>query len=315
MRSLLILLSFIPFIMMAQESRNIESSLEVVKIKSGKREIIYKENRHFEAPNWSNDGKYFIFNSNGILYKLVRNEKEMFYMKLNISYRLLKEINTDFARACNNDHGISPDGKKLVISHNNQNPGENNGSTIYTLPINGGTPVKITEKTPAYWHGWSPDGKTLAFVGERNGDYDIYTIPVNGGEETRLTTSKGLDDGPDYSPDGKYIYYNSYQSGHMHIWRMDADGNNQVQLTNDSYSNWFPHPSPNGKYIVYISYLQNQEQGHPFGKDVKLRIMDLKTQKIYDLTDVFFGGQGTINVPSWSPNSKEVAFVSYKLLD
>ena len=175
--------------------------------------------------------------------------------------------------------------------------------------------MKITEKTPAYWHGWSPDGKTLAFVGERNGDYDIYTIPVNGGEETRLTTSKGLDDGPDYSPDGKNIYFNSYQSGHMHIWRMDVDGNNQIQLTNDSYSNWFPHPSPNGKYIVYISYLQDQEQGHPFGKDVKLRIMDLKTQKIRDLTDVFFGGQGTINVSSWSPDSKEVAFVSYKILE
>ena len=303
MRSIIILLSFIPFIMMAQESRNIESSLEVVNIKSGKREVIYKENRHFEAPNWSNDGKYFIINSKGILYKLDRKKK------------VLEEINTDFARACNNDHGISPDGTHLVISHHNQESGENKGSTIYTLPINGGTPVKITEKTPAYWHGWSPDGKTLAFVGERNGDYDIYTIPVNGGEETRVTTSKGLDDGPDYSPDGKYIYYNSYQSGHMHIWRMDADGNNQVQLTNDSYSNWFPHPSPNGKYIVYISYLQDQGQGHPFGKDVKLRLMDLKTQKIRDLTDVFFGGQGTINVPSWSPDSKKVAFVSYKIME
>ncbi|MCD6596322.1 MAG: TolB family protein [Bacteroidales bacterium] len=303
MKSLFTLLSLIPFILLAQETQKIESSLEVVRIKSGKREVIYKENRHFEAPNWSNDGKFFIINSKGILYKLDRKKK------------VLEEIPTGFARACNNDHGISPDGKKLVISHHNENPDENKGSTIYTLPINGGTPVKITEKTPAYWHGWSPDGKTLAFVGERNGDYDIYTIPVNGGEETRLTTSKGLDDGPDYSPDGKNIYFNSYQSGHMHIWRMDADGNNQVQLTNDSYSNWFPHPSPNGKYIVYISYLQDQEQGHPFGKDVKLRIMDLKTQKIRDLTDVFFGGQGTINVSSWSPDSKEVAFVSYKILE
>ncbi|RLD36290.1 MAG: transporter [Bacteroidetes bacterium] len=303
MKSLFTLLSLIPFILLAQETQKIESSLEVVNIKSGKREVIYKENRHFEAPNWSKDGEYFIINSKGILYKLERKTKE------------LEEINTGFARACNNDHGISPDGTQLVISHHNQKPDENEGSTIYILPIDGGTPKKVTELTPSYWHGWSPDGETLAYVGKRNGDYDIYTISINGGEETRLTTSKGLDDGPDYSPDGKYIYYNSYNSGHMHIWQMDADGNNQVQLTNDSYSNWFPHPSPNEKHIVYISYLQNQEQGHPFGKDVKLRIMDLKTQKIRDLTEVFFGGQGSINVPSWSPDSKEVAFISYKIME
>lgn len=302
MKSLLLLLCILPSLIMAQESQKMESSLEVVKIKSGKREVIYKENKHFEAPNWSHDGKYFIINSNGILYKLDRKKK------------VLEEINTDFARSCNNDHGISPDGKHLVISHHNQD-GQNQGSTIYTLPINGGTPKKITDKAPSYWHGWSPDGKTLAYVGARNGEYDIYTIHVEGGEETRITTSKGLEDGPDYSPDGKYIYYNSYQSGHMHIWRMDADGKNQVQLTDDSFSNWFPHPSPDGKYIVYISYLEDQKQGHPFGKDVKLRLMDLKTREIQDLTDVFFGGQGTINVPSWSPNSMEVAFVSYKMLD
>ncbi|MDX2442699.1 MAG: DUF5050 domain-containing protein [Bacteroidales bacterium] len=302
MKSLFLLLCILPSFLMAQEPQKMESSLEVVKIKSGKREVIYKEKRHFEAPNWSNDGKYFIINSKGILYNLDRKKK------------VLEEINTDFARACNNDHGISPDGKQLVISHYNQD-GQNQGSTIYTLPINGGTPKKITEKAPSYWHGWSPDGKTLAFVGARNGEYDIYTIPVTGGEETRITTSKGLDDGPDYSPDGKYIYYNSYQSGHMHIWRMDANGKNQVQLTDDSFSNWFPHPSPDGKYIVYISYLEDQNQGHPFGKDVKLRLMDLETKEIRDLTGVFFGGQGTINVPSWSPNSREVAFVSYKMLD
>ena len=302
MKSLFLLLCILPSFLMAQDPQKMESSLEVVKIKSGKREVIYKEKRHFEAPNWSNDGKYFIINSKGILYNLDRKKK------------VLEEINTDFARACNNDHGISPDGKQLVISHHNQD-WQNQGSTIYTLPINGGTPKKITEKAPSYWHGWSPDGKTLAFVGARNGEYDIYTIPVTGGEETRITTSKGLDDGPDYSPDGKYIYYNSYQSGHMHIWRMDANGKNQVQLTDDSFSNWFPHPSPDGKYIVYISYLEDQNQGHPFGKDVKLRLMDLETKEIRDLTGVFFGGQGTINVPSWSPNSREVAFVSYKMLD
>ncbi|MCK4345326.1 MAG: PD40 domain-containing protein, partial [Bacteroidales bacterium] len=133
-------------------------------------------------------------------------------------------------------------------------------------------------------------------------------------KETRLTYTDGLDDGPEYSPDGKYIYYNSYRSGRMQIWRMNEDGSDPLQLTNDAYANWFPHPSPDGKYIVFLSYINDQKQSHPFGKDVKLRLMDLNTREIRDLTNVFFGGQGTINVPSWSPDSQELAFVSFKLL-
>ena len=86
--------------------------------------------------------------------------------------------------------------------------------------VGGGTPRRITKNSPSYWHGWSPDGSTLAFVGQRNGDFDIYTIPVTGGDEVRLTTAKGLDDGPEYSPDGSHIYFNSERTGTMQIWRM-----------------------------------------------------------------------------------------------
>ena len=305
MRTLIVLLCLFPISMFGQERENIESTLEVLNIHTGNREIIYREKRHFEAPNWSGDGKFFIVNSNGKLYKIYRKKGVM------------EEIFTDFAQHCNNDHGISPDGKQLVISHHRQEPNANRGSstsTIYILPITGGTPRKITDKTPSYWHGWSPDGKTLVYVGEREREFDIYSISVNGGKETRLTYTDGLDDGPEYSPDGKYIYYNSYRSGHMEIWRMNADGSNPLQLTNDAYANWFPHPSPDGKYIVFLSYINDQKQSHPFGKDVKLRLMDLNTREIRNLTNVFFGGQGTINVPSWSPDSQELAFVSFKLL-
>ncbi len=305
MRTLIVLLCFFPISILGQERENIESTLEVLNILTGNREIIYREKCHFEAPNWSVDGKFFIVNSNGKLYKIYRTKGVM------------EEIFTDFAQQCNNDHGISPDGKQLVISHHQQEPNANRGSstsTIYILPITGGTPRKITDKTPSYWHGWSPDGKTLVYVGEREREFDIYSISVNGGKETRLTYTDGLDDGPEYSPDGKYIYYNSYRSGHMQIWRMNADGSNPFQLTHDRYANWFPHPSPDGKYIVFLSYINDQKQSHPFGKDVKLRLMDLNTREIRDLTNVFFGGQGTINVPSWSPDSQELAFVSFKLL-
>lgn len=285
-----------------QPVSNIESTLEVINIKTGKRHVILQEKKHFEAPNWSHDGKYFIINSDGKLYRVDREGKTKEF------------INTGFATRCNNDHGISPDGKQIVISNGIEVSTGNYSSAIFIVPVTGGEPKLITENTPSYWHGWSPDGKTLAFVGRRNNDYDIYSIPVTGGEEKQLTFTAGLDDGPEYSPDGKYIYYNSFQTGRMQIWRIGAEGGSSEQLTFDEYANWFPHPSPDGKYIVYISYIEDQKEGHPFGKDVKLRLMNLKKGKIRDLTDVFFGGQGTINVPSWSPDSKMVAFVSYRII-
>ena len=178
--------------------------------------------------------------------------------------------------------------------------------------MSGGTPREITPTGPSYWHGWSPDGKTLAFVGLRNGDFDIYAVPEAGGAETRLTTAKGLDDGPDYSPDGKYIYFNSVRTGLMQIWRMKPDGSDQEQVTHDDYNNWFAHPSPDGKWIVFVTFDKSVE-GHPENKDVMLRLMSLSDGKITVLAKLF-GGQGTINVPSWSPDSKRVAYVSYQLV-
>ncbi|MGC2773880.1 MAG: hypothetical protein WA232_19445, partial [Candidatus Sulfotelmatobacter sp.] len=172
------------------------------------------------------------------------------------------------------------------------------------------------QNSPSYWHGWSPDGKTLAFVGRRNDDFDIYTIAVTGGDETRLTTAKGLDDGPEYSPDGQYIYFNSERTGRMQIWRMRADGSAQEQITFDEFNNWFPHISPDGKWMVFLSY-GNDVTGHPPNKDVRLRLMSVsggKPEGKITLLATLFGGQGTINVPSWSPDSLKVAFVSYELL-
>ncbi|MBN2592347.1 MAG: PD40 domain-containing protein [Sedimentisphaerales bacterium] len=278
------------------EDRTIESSLEIISVETGQRRIVYSSDSHFEAPNWFRDGKSLLFNSDGRLYTIpITGGKPML-------------LNTDFADRCNNDHGFSPDGKLLAIS--DQHEGE---SLIYVLPDAGGTPRKVTELGPSYWHGWSPEGKTLAYCAERNGNYDIYTIPVEGGRETRLTDDEGLDDGPEYSPDGRYIYFNSERTGAMKIWRMDSDGTNQTQITNDDqYADWFPHPSPDGKQIVFLSY-DKEVKGHPANKDVALRIMPSSGEKPRVLTRLF-GGQGTINVPSWSPDNKYIAFVSYRLV-
>jgi Tol biopolymer transport system component len=180
------------------------------------------------------------------------------------------------------------------------------------VPIAGGTPRLITPNAPSYWHGWSPDGKTLAFTGQRGDNFDIYSIPIAGGEETRLTTAPGLDDGPEYSPDGEYIYFNSERTGQMQIWRMKPDGSAQEQVTFDDSNNWFPHLSPDGQTMVFLAY-EKGVTGHPPGKDVELRLMTLKDKKVRLLAKLW-GGQGTINVPSWSPDGLKLAFVSYEQL-
>ena len=276
--------------------RKMTSTLETVPLASKDRRVVWTTTSHIEAPNWSHDGASLIFNSRaGRIYRIPVAGGEP------------QVVDTGFATRCNNDHGISPDGSTLVISDQSQ---ADRKSRIYTLPLVGGTPRLITETGPSYWHGWSPDGRTLAYCAERNGEYDIYTIPVGGGTETRLTTAKGLDDGPDYSPDGRWIYFNSDRTGMMHVWKMRADGSQQEQVTNDEFNNWFPHPSPDGKWLVFLSY-EKDVKGHPENKDVTLRVMPVGGGKSEVLAKLF-GGQGTINVPSWSPDSRRVAFVSYQ---
>jgi TolB protein len=297
----------VPSGLFGQPDGAIRSSLQTVEIGSGRIETVYSDDLLFEAPNWSPDGRFFVINSDGRLYRLPSRGAEG-----------LQEIPTGFATRVNNDHGFSPDGRQIVISHHADehitDPEQDwLASSIYILPSVGSpNPVKVTKKSPSFWHGWSPDGKTLAFVGRRGGEWDIYTVPANGGEEQRLTTGCGLEDGPDYSPDGEFIYYNSFCSGTMEIWRMNSNGSRAEQLTRDDHSNWFPHPSPDGRWVVFLAYLEDQGEDHPFGKQVKLRLMDLRDSSVRDLTPPFFGGQGTINVPSWSPDSRKVAFVTYE---
>ncbi|MCU1269750.1 MAG: tolB protein [Acidobacteriaceae bacterium] len=281
------------------------SSLETVTIATTIRHVVYLAPNRFEASNWAHDGSYLLFNRNGHLEKLA------------VGGGAPEVINSGFADKLNNDHGISPDSTQLAVSDNSQETKSATGaashdSLVYILPIAGGTPRRLTQNAPSYGHGWSPDGRTLAFVGQRNGDFDIYTIPASGGAETRLTTAKGLDDGPEYSPDGQYIYFNSERTGHMQIWRMHSDGTGQEQIFSDDYNNWFPHISPDGKWMVFLTY-ERDVTGHPENKDVMLRLMSLDDKKILVLTKLF-GGQGSINVPSWSPDSKSVAFVSYQLV-
>lgn len=273
------------------------SRLETVDVDTGDRRVLYETPEGIEAPNWTPDGAALIYNSRGRLYRFP------------LAAQRPLPLDTGFATRCNNDHAISFDGKRLAISHHATEAGGK--SVIYTLPIAGGTPQQVTLKAPSYLHGWSPDGKSLLFTGERQGAFDIYRIPASGGDEIRLTTAEGLDDGAEYSPDGQMIYFNSARTGKMHLWRMKADGSGQEQLTHDEFNDWFPHVSPDGKRVVFISFSKDvAPDDHPYYKNVLLRTMPV-SGGAPTVVAYLYGGQGTINVPSWSPDNRRVAFVSH----
>ncbi len=272
------------------------SMLEVMEVATGQRQVLAGATGSWQAPNWTPDGKTLIYNSSGNLY--------------NFDLKTLEStiLNTGSVNKNNNDHVLTFDGKQLGISSSaDENKGQ---SVVYTVPVTGGIPKKITANSPSYFHGWSPDNQFLLFTGERNGDFDIYKISKDGGKEIRLTDAKGLDDGPEYSPDGKFIYFCSTRTGFMQVWRMDPDGKNQTQLTFDELNNWFPHVSPDGKWLVFITFPKEvPANSHPFYQRVYLRLMPVAGGEIKTI-GYLYGGQGTINVPSWSPDSKKIAFVS-----
>lgn len=273
----------------------IGSHIETMDVTSGHREILYSSPASLQAPNWMNDNRSLLYNSEGRIYNL--DFKKM----------IPTPLNTDTVTRNNNDHVLSFDGKMLGLSSSD---GKYN-SIVYTVAATGGVPKRITEVGPSYLHGWSPDKKFLVYTAERgDGNFDIYRIASAGGKEVRLTTAEALDDGPEYSPDGTYIYFNSARSGTMQLWRMNSDGTNQVQLTSDDFNNWFPHISPDGKWIVFLTFPKEvQPSDHPFYKHVYLRKMPVGYGRPTVIAYVY-GGQGTINTPSWAPGSKKIAFVS-----
>jgi len=289
------------------------NTLETINVRSGDRRVVHVVTQpgRIEAPNWFPDHTNTLyFNSGGKLYK-VQAEPPGTPPNPN-RLKTPEPVDLGILTRINNDHGVTADGTMWAISDGSQTVDGKRPSLIYKVPFAGGAATRLTDQGPSYFHGWSPDGKTLTYCAQRNGNFDVYTIGVDGGPETRLTTATGKDDGPEYSPDGAYIYFNSDRSGAMQIWRMKADGSQQEQITTDDAENWFPHISPNGQLMVFLSYDKGVGD-HPENKDVRLRLMNLTTKAVTVLTKLF-GGQGTINVSSWSPNSQYLAFVSYQVV-
>jgi hypothetical protein len=293
----------------------IGSILEILDVHSGKLEAIYRSKVPFEAPNWTRDGASLIYNVSG------RQPGWGGLMRFDLATKTPALLDTGDAKQNNNDHVLSFDGTLLGIS--DQSAFHGGKSAVFTLPVTGGKPKLITplqragSNQTSYLHGWSPDGKFLVYAGQsswpgqRANKFDIYKIASDGsGEEVRLTDAPGVNDGPEYTPDGNYIYFNSSRTGRMQIWRMKPDGAEQEQITNDEHNNWFPHISPDGQWIAFISFPKDMDpDSHPYYKQVYLRLMPISggAPKVIAYA---YGGQGTINVPSWSPDSKKIAFVS-----
>jgi TolB protein len=286
------------------------SRISVYDLKDKSVRTVYQADEVFEAPNWSRDGKYLLSNSGGKLFRI----------STGAGSPKPEPLPLDPALRCNNDHDFSPDGKSIAISASSPSSSD---SQVYTVPADGSNARLLVAAAPSYFHGWSPDGKFLAFVGQRNGHFSLFRIPSAGGEEMRLTSKPTYDDGPDYSPDGKWIYFNSNRSGDWKIWRMPAEGAGPddaraEQVTNDELQDWFPHPSPDGKWLLIFSFPKGTPGHDDRLEGVTLRMIPLPGKKIKhvepkELTK-FFGGQGTINVNSWSPDSKRFAFVIYEPL-
>jgi TolB protein len=277
------------------------SELVVIDL-HGKTEVILTAEEVIEAPNWSADGQWLVFNAGGRLFRIAPAGGQP------------EQIDTGHLADLNNDHVLSPDGATIYVSSDDGH--------LYALPFAGGMPRRVSNTHPTpfhyYLHGISPDGATLAYVAveQRNGErqVNVFTIPSSGGADTRLTDLSMPNDGPEFSPDGRWIYFNSElaasRPGHAQIFRMNAtDGSGLEQLTFDSYVNWFPHLSPDGRTVAFLSYPQGTT-GHPPDKDVLLRLMAPTGDNQRTLVS-FFGGQGTINVNSWSPDSKRLAYVAY----
>jgi hypothetical protein len=281
--------------------------LETLDVETGRREVLHRspQGMPYEAPNWTTDGSALIYNTSG-----TNADHRGRLHRFDLLSRQSTIIDTGTNIRNNNDHVLSFDGTMLGISDQSL---QGVGSTVYTVPVTGGTPKRITTLAPSYLHGWSPDAKWLVYTGGRNGEFDIYRIPSDGsGLEENLTKATGLDDGPEYTPDGDFIYFNSVRgrSGRMQLWRMKPDGSGQEQVTDDEYNNWFPHISPDGKWIAYIAFPADIEPNdHPYYRRVYLRVMPVGGGPARVVAYVY-GGQGTINVPSWSPDGRTLAFVS-----
>lgn len=271
--------------------------IEAIDVDTGDVEVLLETNIHIEAPNWAPDNSCILVNASGRFYRvpLDRPRLELVY-----AHDLFDT---------NNDHGLSPDGRTLAITDRSAR----GTSSIYLMPMGSTEPILLTPEKPSWFHSWAPDGGSIAYTCLRNERWGIGWRSVTGGNERILIQAEpGTGhryDGPDYTPDGRWIWFNCERDGAMALWRMRPDGSAPEQMTDGVRPDWFPHPSPDGRHVCFLSYAPGTK-GHPFGQDVELRLMPATGGRPQILTRIH-GGQGTMNVPNWSPDGRRFAYIRY----
>jgi TolB protein len=294
----------------AAPQQRYRSKVTVYDVAARSTRVVYQKDDVVEAPNWSRDGRFLLINTGGSLYRLPVNAPG--------EPKLEKIELGEGGHRANNDHDYSRDGKWLAFSASST---ASRQSQVFLAHADGSGAKLMTPAAPSYFHGWSPDGRWLAFVGQRDGKFELYRVAAEGGAEQRLTSKGAYDDGSEYSPDGKWIYFNSDRSGKWDIWRIPAEGGGPgdakaEQVTRDELEDWFPHFSPNGKWMLVFSFPKGTKTHNDKMDGVALRLARAPGNKLkpvkLDVLTTFFGGQGTINVNSWSPDSKQFAFVVYE---
>jgi Tol biopolymer transport system component len=265
--------------------------------------LVYtSESMLLEAPNWAPDGQGLLLNGDGLLWRLDLGPTVA-----------LKQVIISRLPPINNDHVLDAPRDLIYLSANDGH--------IYVAPIEGGTATPVTHDSSRYHflHGVSPDGTTLAFVDTPVGDLSagrLALISSSGGDTSYPDAGSKPLDGPEYSPDGAWLYLNSEdfgnQPGHAQLARIPADGGPMEHLVTSETVDWFPHLSPNGEFASYISY-PTGTLGHPADLDVEVRLVHTSDWGTPVTRFPLFGGQGTINVNSWSPDSRQFAFVAYPI--
>jgi TolB protein len=274
----------------------------IAEVGGGPPELVYSTSTVLlEAPNWSPDRRGLLLNGDGLLWRLdLGSESE------------LREVPIEDLPPINNDHVLDAERGLIYLSANDGH--------IYVAPINGGTAKRVTHDSGRYHflHGVSPDGATLAFVELPRGSFSVpgrlALVPSAGGQTRYPQAGRSHLDGPEYSPDGAWLYLNTEEyasrAGHAQLARVPAEGGRMERLVESESVDWFPHLSPDAKFAAYISFPPGTV-GHPPDLDVQVRLV--RTADWCHVLSSFplFGGQGTLNVNSWSPDSRRFGFMAY----
>jgi Tol biopolymer transport system component len=193
------------------------------------------------------------------------------------------------------DPAISPDGTRIAFARS----GPSGEMRIFVAPLSNVEDARmLTSDGAGLWNhrypGWSPDGRTLCYSGQR----DLWAVSATGGPARKLTSDDEVDTECAWSPSGRYVYFSSYREGTMAVWRVPASGGPAERVTLGGGPEVHPSLSRDGRRLAYSTFLENPD----------VVIHDLGTGK-----ESRIGGLREEFSPVFCPDARAVAFVSNRL--